>query len=177
MKALAAVSLAGLAVLSGCATVPMAKEEDSARMKRLAAAPDSAVVYLYRNETMGYSVHMDVSLDDRPFGQTVAKTYMVWQVRPGQHRLLSHSENDSEITLTVLPGRRYFVWQEVKMGLMYARTELHEVSEAQGESGVDECALIMMPLPRPREPARPAPAPVPVRAPVPSPAVPPPPTS
>jgi hypothetical protein len=167
-----ATSLLWLAVMSGCASVPMAAPEDSARMKRLPAPPDAALIYLYRNETIGYSVHMDVSLDERPYGQTVAKTFMVWEVPPGSHRLLSKAENDSAITLTVAPGGRYFLWQEVKMGLMYARSNLQLVSDARGQSGVDECELVKMPLPRPRAP-RPPPPP-PATAPPPTPSNPPP---
>lgn len=159
--------LAGSACLSGCATVPMASAEDEARMKSLAPAPGAALVYVYRNESMGYSVHMDVSLDEVPYGQTVAKSFLVWEVRPGRHTIRSAAENDSTLTLSATPGRRYFVWQEVNMGLMYARSTLHEVSEDEGQRGVDECHLIQMPLPRrrtlrpPAQPPASAPAPPP----------------
>src|SRR3954470_5007857 len=148
MKMVSAGSLLGLAVLSGCATVPMASAEDSAQMKRLSVPSDAALVYLYRNEGMGAAVRMDVSLDGSPYGQTVASSYMVWRVPPGRHHLLSRAENDSELTLDVLAGRRYFVWQEVKMGVMFARSNLQQVPEQKGQSGVDECELVAMPLPR-----------------------------
>src|SRR5262245_30727253 len=155
----AVASLVGLAVVSGCASVPMAPAADSARFKRLSAPPDVAVVYLYRNESIGAAVRMDVSLDGRPWGQTVAKSYMVWQVAPGSHRIVSSAENDTDLTIQTAPGRRYFVWQEVKMGLMYARSQLHQVRDSEGQAGVDECELIRMPLPQPRLPQAPAPAP------------------
>jgi hypothetical protein len=149
---------------TGCATVPMATKEDSARMKAAAPAPGAALVYLFRNETMGYAVHMDVTLDGRAWGQTVAKSYMVWELPPGRHRLLSQAENDSELALNVLPGGRYFVWQEVKMGIMSARSRLQEVPPADGQAGVNDCELIQMPLPPravPRQPAPPIPSPAP----------------
>ncbi len=167
------VRTSGVALLSmvlvassaaGCATVPMATKEDSARLKAMSPAPGTALVYLYRNETMGYAVHMDVELDGRFWGQTVSKSYMIWQLRPGRHRLLSKAENDSELVLNVLPGGRYFVWQEVKMGLMSARSSLQEVSPAAGQSGIDECELIQMPLPPP-PPSRPPPPPAPAATP------------
>jgi hypothetical protein len=133
----------------GCATVPMASAEDDARMKRMSPPPDQGLVYLYRNEIFGSAVHMDVSMDGRLWGQTVANSFMVWQLRPGTHRLVSHTENDSEIEVDVLPGRRYFVWQEVKMGTMFARSRLQMVSEQQGQAAVNDCKLIKMPLPLP----------------------------
>jgi hypothetical protein len=145
---------------AGCATVPMATKENSAHWKATSPAPGTALVYLYRNETLGYAIHMDVELDGKFWGQTVSKSYMIWQLRPGRHRLLSKAENDSELVLNVLPGGRYYVWQEVKMGLMSARSQLQEVSPVTGQSGLDECQLIEMPLPPPpsRQPPPPAPA-------------------
>jgi len=161
VQGLSTVSLVGLALLAGCATVPMAAPADSARLKRLAAPPDAAVVYLYRNESFGADIHMDVEIDGRAAGQTVAKSYMVWQLPPGGHRLVSQAENDTELILQVMPGRRYFVWQEVKMGVLSARSQLHQVPDAQGQAGVDECELIRMPLPLPPNPQPPEPAPAP----------------
>lgn len=113
----------------------------------------------------GYGVHMDVSLDGIPAGQTVWDSFMVWEVSPGQHYLLSKAENDSMIPIFVASGRRYFVWQEVKMGLLFARSELHQVSDPQGLSGVSECKLVQMrsfPRRAPIPAAVPAPTPPPV---------------
>jgi hypothetical protein len=136
----------------------MAAPADSARLKRLAAPPDAAVVYLYRNESFGAAIHMDVEIDGRAAGQTVAKSYMVWQLSPGSHRLVSRAENDHDLTIDISPGRRYFVWQEVKMGVLSARSRLQQVAESQGQAGVDECELIQMPLPPPRSVRPPPPA-------------------
>lgn len=143
----------------GCATVPMASALDDARMKQLQPSPDSALIYVYRNEIVGYSVHMDVDLDGRRFGATVAKSYMVFAVPPGRHFLVSHAENDSTLLLDAQPGRRYFVWQEVRMGILYARSELQLVPDVLGVAGVGECQLVLMPLP-----AFPPPPPPPAQA-------------
>jgi|KBSMisStaDraftv2_1062788.scaffolds.fasta_scaffold256413_1 hypothetical protein len=172
-RGLSMISLVGLAALAGCATVPMAAPADSARLKRQAPPPDAALVYLYRNESIGAGVHMDVQLDGRPAGQTVAMSYMVWQVPPGSHRLVSIAENDYDLTIDTEPGRRYFVWQEVKLGIMFARSRLQQVSASQGQAGVDECELVQMPLPPPPNVRPPPPAPAPAAAPPPAPPAPP----
>jgi hypothetical protein len=156
------LAITALALMGGvgCASVPMAPAQVSAQMKRWPAPPDAAVVYLYRNESFGAAVSMDVTLDGRPYGQTVAKTFMVWEIAPGAHQLVSKAENDDTLTIDVRPGRRYFVWQEVKMGVLIARSRLHPVSDAQGQAGVDECELIRMPLPRRPTPSAPPAAPI-----------------
>lgn len=88
----------GLAVV-GCATVPLSTAEEDLRVKSLLAPPNAALVYLYRNESMGAAVKMAVLMDGANSGETVSKTYMVWQVVPGRHALVSKAENDSQIDL------------------------------------------------------------------------------
>ncbi|WP_168196438.1 hypothetical protein [Bdellovibrio sp. NC01] len=38
--------------------------------------------------------------------------------------------------------KNYYVWQEVKMGILWARTKLHKVDEAEGQAGVRQCSLV-----------------------------------
>jgi hypothetical protein len=149
--------LAGLSA-AGCATVPMASAVDNARMKQWQPSAGSSLIYLYRSEVIGYAIHMDVDLDGRNWGSTVAKSFMVWEVPPGRHMLVSHAENDSVLTIDTYPGQRYFVWQEVKMGLLSARSQLQLVPDVTGLTGIGECSLVLMPLPPPRAAAPPPPA-------------------
>jgi len=39
-------------------------------------------------------------------------------------------------------NRNYFVWQEVKMGLVSGGSKLQVVSEQQGRAGVQQCTMI-----------------------------------
>jgi hypothetical protein len=152
----------GLAV-AGCATVPMASVEEDRRIKSLAAPAEAGLIYLYRNESFGGGVHMDVTMDGWAAGQTGPKTFMVWQVSPGTHTILSKAENETRLSIDVLAGRKYFIWQEVKVGVLYARSSLHLVPDAQGMKGVNECQLVKMPSSSPRP--RPAPPPPPAAPP------------
>jgi len=43
------------------------------------------------------------------------------------------------IKLLVEAGKNYFVWQEVKMGLFSARSELKQVDDGTGRQAVAEC--------------------------------------
>lgn len=85
---------------------------------------------------------MDVDLDGKPIGQTAAKTYLALQVPAGKHALLSKAENDSALDLAAEKGKNYFVWQEVKMGMLSARNKLQIVDEVTGKAGVAECKLV-----------------------------------
>lgn len=141
-KILLAGLLTCIAMLTGCASVPMASIERDAQAKSFATKTDKANIYLYRNESMGAAVKMDVAMDGTHIGQTAAKTYFALEVPPGKHVFLSKAENDSILEISTDAGKNYFIWQEVKMGLMYARNRLHLVDESTGKKGVSECKLI-----------------------------------
>ena len=75
-------------------------------------------------------------------GDTVAHSYILKQVTPGSHTITSKSENDATLTLSTEAGKNYYVWQEVKMGLLMARSKLSQVSEEEGKQGVMESKLV-----------------------------------
>lgn len=136
------VLLLAASLLTGCASVPMATPEHDAQAKSFAVQPGKSNIYLYRNESMGAVAKMDVVLDDKPVGQTVAKSYMKLEVSPGQHTVISKAENDDVLNINTEAGKNYFVWQEVKMGMFSPRSLLHLNDEQTGKAGVMECKLI-----------------------------------
>jgi hypothetical protein len=134
-------ALIGTLTLAGCATVPMASMEQDSAAKGFATPPDLSRIYLYRNKSFGGAIPLTVSLDGKTMGQTGPNTYFVWDVSPGEHTVTSYSEDVSTLNLTTAPGRAYYIWQEVKRGLWSAQSQLQEVDEATGRSGVLECKL------------------------------------
>jgi hypothetical protein len=125
----------------GCASVNMGSPEQDAAAKSFTAPKDNAAVYIYRNESMGGAVKMDVNVDGAPIGQTSAKTFLYKEVTPGKHTITSTAENTDTLEIDAKPGTLYYVWQEVKMGVLYARNKLHLVDDAEGKKGVTETKL------------------------------------
>jgi hypothetical protein len=140
MKRIMAAMIIAL-TMTGCASVPMGDAKRDTELKTFAVAPDRAGVYVYRNESMGAAIKFDVAIDGTAMGQTAANTYLYKEVAPGKHTLTSKAENTDTLEVEVLPGTVTFVWQEVKMGVLYARSKLRLVDEAQGKQGVQECKL------------------------------------
>ena len=134
--------LALAALTAGCASVKMADDSQDAQAKTFQVTPGKANIYVYRNESMGAGVKMPVTLNGKPVGETVAKSYLMLAVPAGQQTLVSSAENDSELKLTAEPGKNYFVWQEVKMGFIKARNNLQVVDDKTGRAGVTESKLI-----------------------------------
>lgn len=135
------ITAAIAANLVGCASVNMADPQREAAVKNFAAPSKQAAVYVYRNESMGASIKMDVEVDGRSIGQTAANTFLYKELTPGKHTITSKAENTDSIEIDAKPGTLYYVWQEVKMGLLTARTKLNRVDEAQGKRGVRETKL------------------------------------
>lgn len=139
-----ALAVLAAAIVTGCASVPMASSDADAKAKNFQAeAPaGKANIYIYRNENMGAALKMTVLLDGQLAGDTGAKTYIFKSVDPGAHTLVSKTENDAALTVDAEAGKTYFVWQEVKMGMFAARSQLHLVDDNTGQAGVSECKLV-----------------------------------
>ncbi|HBH37389.1 MAG TPA: hypothetical protein DDX06_03280 [Curvibacter sp.] len=127
--------------LAGCASVNMGDPKQDAAAKTFKAPQGHAGVYIYRNESMGAAVKMDVAIDGQPLGQTVAKTFLYKEVTPGKHTITSKAENTDTLEIDAQPAVLYFIWQEVKMGVLYARNKLQLVDDATGKKGVLETSL------------------------------------
>lgn len=140
MKKLFGIAMLAIALV-GCASVNMGDPKQDIALKNFSIPPDKSGVYIYRNEAFGGAVKMDVELDGKPIGQTAAKTYLYKEVSPGRHTFTSKAENDATIEVDAKLGTLMYIWQEVKMGFMFARTNLQIVSEAEGKKGVLETTL------------------------------------
>jgi uncharacterized protein DUF2846 len=126
---------------SACASVPMASPEKDRAAKEFKTTPGKANLYVFRDESMGGAVKMSVLLDDKLLGDTAAKTFLLEAVDPGKHALVSKTENDARLEFTAEPGKNVYVWQEVKMGVLSARSALHVLEEAEARSRINECSL------------------------------------
>jgi len=143
MKHLASHFLALIILaLAGCASVPMGSSDQDTKAKDFATVSGKANLYIYRNDFIGASIPMGVDIDGKSIGQTVANTYFDVLLDPGTYTLQSHAENDSTLVVTLEGGKNYFVWQEVKMGFLDAKSLIQLVDEETGRAGVRESKLI-----------------------------------
>lgn len=136
---LVAASILGASLVAGCASVPMASQSADSAAKAYKTDSRKANIYIYRNETFGAAIKMPVTLDNAPIGETASKTYLFRQVSPGAHTITSQGKNP--LSLDAIAGNNYFVWQEVKMGLVSGGSKLQLVDETKGKAGVAECKL------------------------------------
>ncbi|MGE5625344.1 MAG: DUF2846 domain-containing protein [Bacillota bacterium] len=131
----------GISMLAGCASVPMSDPSADAAAKQFAPVDGKSVLYIYRNETFGAAVKMDVSVDGKAVGQTASETYFRLVLDPGHHTVDSQ-KGTAKMDLDTEAGKVYYVWQEVKMGVWSANSALHNEDTDKGQKDVKECKLI-----------------------------------
>ncbi len=151
-------SLVALSLLAtACASVPMASLEADRSAKEFRTTPGKSNLYVFRDESIGGAVKMTVLLDGRLLGDTAAKTFLITSVAPGLHAIVSKTENDARVDFTAVPGKNVYVWQEVKMGVWAARSDLHLIDEEVAKGRIAACSLAAGEAPAAPEPT-PAPS-------------------
>jgi hypothetical protein len=130
------VALLLATALAGCAEVPMAPAELDRDAKMFRPTDGLSTIYLFRDENLGASARITISLDDQVAGQTAAWTYLRWVVSPGTHHIASYADNVDVLTLATEPDGMYFVRQDIKLGVPYPRAQLRLVDEQRGRAGV-----------------------------------------
>ncbi len=141
-KLIAAVVLGGS--LTGCSLVPLAETPRDAELKTFPVAPDSAGLYIFRNDAVGALVRVEVKLNGEPLGRTATQTYLYRQLAPGKHKIESVSENDETLEVDAKVGTLLFVRKDLTLGTypMFPATRLQQVSEEEGKKGVLESRLV-----------------------------------
>jgi hypothetical protein len=126
---------------AGCATVNKAPAASDSEAKQFSPKAGMSQVYVYRNETLGAAISMPVTVNGKLAGTTGPNSYFKFDLAPGQHTITSQGET-SKLTLTTEAGKNYFVWQEVKMGVMSGNSKLQVVADDVGRKAVLECSRI-----------------------------------
>ena len=129
--------------ITGCATVPLAPDEEDDARKTFASPPQgTAGLYIYRNSTFGGALKKSLYIDGEFIGESAPMTYFYEEISPGEHRLSTESEfSDNDLIVNTDGGQNYYVRQYIKMGLFVGGANLEIVSEEEGQKGVLECEL------------------------------------
>jgi hypothetical protein len=144
--------------LFSCVSANKLSKELDAEGKTFVTKADKANLYIFRDEILGGAVGMPVDVNGKMIGKTVAGTYILASFEPGTLNIVSHAENDSQISIDAKAGTNYYVWQEVKMGILYARNKLQQVSEEDAKKRIGKCERVGIPEVPVAPPATAAPA-------------------
>jgi Protein of unknown function (DUF2846) len=126
-----------LALAALCAGRAGAAGAEGAAALALPIPPGKALVYLLRPSEFGPAIPIQVFANDRAIGATLAQSFYVIEAAPGDLRLASKADNTAELVLHVQAGRRYYVLQGARVGVLSAMTSLQVAPEFLGREGVE----------------------------------------
>ena len=130
-------------IFSGCVQkmerAPIAEDKLAKEFK---TDPDFANLYICRNESFGWAVHMPVLVNDKLIGRTEAQSYFYIKLEEGRQNIKSLTEQIQSIYVDTTKVKNYFVWQEVKMGTWVANSMLHSMSDEDGKKCVQSSHML-----------------------------------
>lgn len=142
-KVILGSAMLSLALLTGCASVPMESAENDAVAKAFPTPPQSqAGLYVVRDSSLGGSLKKTIKIDGEQIGESAPHTYFYRLITPGEHTLATQSEfSDNILVLKAVPGKNHFVRQSIKMGVFVGGAKLTELSEDEGKKAVLDAKL------------------------------------
>ncbi|WP_104203891.1 DUF2846 domain-containing protein [Billgrantia saliphila] len=143
LKTTAAVAV--LALMTGCASVNMAPQQESSQAKQFEAPPEGmAGVYIFRKKApFGAALKKDIWIDDECVGESARGVFFYQPVEGDQqHEIATESEfSPNTMNLFAEAGNNYFIEQYIKMGAFVGGANLRLVDE---EVGMEEVSKLDM---------------------------------
>ena len=101
--------------------------------------PSMARIYVMRPSNIAGAVSMRVLDDDRLIGRTGPRGFLCWEREPGDMEMVSRAENTYKLPMTLEAGEVYYIEQQPRMGFLFARNRLSQLSEEQGKEVLERC--------------------------------------
>ena len=99
------------------------------------ADPDKALVVFYRVKNFkGGAVRFNVHHADGVIGTLNNGSFFYTYLEPGQHTFWAQVISQDSITLTLEPGKIYYVKGQTKVGIYAGRPGFAEVSESEAKA-------------------------------------------
>ncbi|MEQ1977607.1 MULTISPECIES: DUF2846 domain-containing protein [unclassified Xenorhabdus] len=143
-KLLLSASLLGALFLSGCASVPLATEQESVKAKSFSAPEESkSGLYIYRDSFVGKALKKDIYVDGKCIGETADKTFFYTQVSGDQnHKISTESEfSPNDLVIFTESGKNYFIRQYIKMGVFVGGAGLSASTEEEGKRVISKAGV------------------------------------
>jgi len=137
---LGAVLAAAALALAGCASVPQASPERDAEAKRYITHPQTATLYVYRNDFTDATKEESVlHVDGRIIGATLPGGYFRIDVRPGERVLHGEGPDQGRITVKAAASEITFIALGVAGGVSHFRQVAPETAKRE----IARCCVLL----------------------------------
>lgn len=137
-KVLSAVAIS--LVLAGCATTGAKFSEMAPTLTRLPS--DSGRIYIYRSTSFGAAVQPEVKLNGEVVGQAVPYGFFYVDKRPGHYEIMTSTEVDRKLSLTLESGQTRYVRLNISFGFFVGHVYPELVENDIGKEEIQDLRYI-----------------------------------
>jgi len=125
-------------LISGCASVPMAANNQDIVMKAFKQPrADKSGLYIFRDTFRGQGMKKTIYIDGVAYAETANKVYIYVQLSPGKHTISTETDfRNHSISFEAEGGVNYFAEQFIVMTLTQGIAGVKMVGETAGKAGV-----------------------------------------
>jgi len=142
MKALASLSLVLFVslFLGGCATTGPKFTELSSQISNI--NPDLGRIYFYRTSVLGAAIQPKVKLNGEGIGKAVPNGFFYADQVPGNYEIMTSTEVDRKLSLTLDGGQTRYVRLNISMGFFVGHVYPELVDLDVGTKEIQNCRYI-----------------------------------
>jgi len=127
---------AAVIIFSSCATSgPKYVELYSS----IPVVPDTGRIFLYRESSLGAAIQPDVKINGEVVGSSIPYGFFYVNRSPGVYEIMTSTEVDRKLSLTLDKGQTRFVRLNISMGFFAGHVYPELVDQAIGEKEIQEC--------------------------------------
>jgi hypothetical protein len=132
--------LAMTLIVAGCATSGPKYLEMVPNMTKL--SPDMGRIYIYRTTVLGAAIQPDVKVNGEVVGSAVPNGFFYVDRSSGTYEIMTSTEVDRRLTLTLDKGEARFVRLNISMGFFVGHVYPELVEPLTGEKEIEDCRYI-----------------------------------
>lgn len=102
-------------------------------------------IYVLRPSFVGGAISMNVWDGNTQIGKTGPQGYLCWERNPDSTILFGKAENTSQLPINLQEGNVYYVEQQIRMGILFARNKLKLLSPQEGKDLLRSCTRPIAP--------------------------------
>jgi len=128
-----------VALITGCASGPKYAEVGAS-----ISEPGSGKgrIYLYRTAILGAAVQPDIKVNGEVIGSAVPKGFLYLDREPGKYQIVTSTEVDRHLSLTLEAGQTRYVRLNISMGFFVGHVYPELVENAVGAEEIQQCSYI-----------------------------------
>ncbi len=127
-------------LLVGCATSGPTFSELAPSISNL--PPDTGRIFLYRTSIFGAAIQPNVELNGEVIGQAVPLGFFYVDRQPGSYEIMTSTEVDRKLSLTLEKGQTRYVRLNISMGFFVGHVYPELVEPEVGKEEIQDCRYI-----------------------------------